>query len=551
MKVQNIPHKYVARLKPRTALLLYTLPLLAFAWLTFAAVIETRNVAVTHDELWDYYPAVGMINAKSLAPRQEISILGFPFPLVTGPYQGAFKTWGAAPVLKVLGTSVYVLRGLNVFLSMLYLFSLWWALSAAVPRHFSLMVFLVPMLDPNFLVYAPMDYGPFLMQAIATAMAVGCLGRYITTSDRAYVFLSFLAAGMILAQKLTALPILISYLAALTVFAYPTLVYFNRKQILLMMILFTVPLIPHLVYFGKSGVTDLITMTRPDRNLPYFAKLKADFLFFMKSFDGVDWVNRLTGKELHPRPPAATGYAGVIVVVIGSINNLFVKDRTISERRIGWMYLFLLIAGFISFAFFKGLDRPWHYHLLRPLFMLAVFHSIFLLYRYGIQKYSTVLVYGTACLLLLGVLVPAVANGWKLLELQEQEKGFVLTSLGLYHLERELESRGARKVFCLNYSLCNPLYVLSGGRLTVVDMTWAKFSDALLSRTFEDTYHGKDTFIVYRHSYYKEWDQDWIRWLNRGSTYMFARMPTLVLPAPAKDLQYPDGRATVFGLLFF
>ena len=96
----------------------YLFPVFALGALLYASVIETQNIAVTHDELWDYYPAVGMLNAESLVPQQEVMIFGFPLPLVTGPYQGALKTWLIVPVLKLFGTSPAVLRGINVLLGL-------------------------------------------------------------------------------------------------------------------------------------------------------------------------------------------------------------------------------------------------------------------------------------------------------------------------------------------------------------------------------------------------------------------------------------------------
>ena len=284
-------------------------------------------------------------------------------------------------------------------------------------------VFLLPLADPNILIYIPMDYGPFLTQAIFIALAIGCLNRYILSSKMEYLACGCLAAGFLLAQKLTSIPVVLAYFMAMAFFtrtAYAEVL--KGKRVILFLALFVLPLIPHLLYFGNNGFAALIAMTQPDRNLPYLKKIAADLSYFITSFNGVDWTFRNTGKDLTPVPAPLLGYAGMVLIML-SLPVLAHKGTKDNERKTGSLYLLMFAASVIAFAFFKGLDRPWHYHILHPQFILAMSYSIYVLVNFGLQKVPARLVYSLASILLLIIIASGMTTGWRLLKISKCGKG--------------------------------------------------------------------------------------------------------------------------------
>lgn len=503
------------------------LPLLGAVWLIRAAAVQVENAAVYHDELWTAPAAVALLRQERLVPAQEARVLGLRVPLVTGPYQGAIKSWLTAPVLAVFGASPAVLRGIDVVLAVAYLVSLWWALGAVLDRRRAAAVFLLPLLDPGFLCFVPTDQGPFLLQGVFVTVAIGAVLRARRSGRRGHVLLAMVMASAALADKLTGAPVVAALVvvASWTLWPQP-LRQLGDRQGLWRAALTALPLLPFAIYFARNGLGPMVQMTGLDAAPAesYLQRLGAGAVEFVRLMGHPYMAQAMTEVRLPQTGPSWFAWAGTLVWLVALVRG---RDRFLPV---------LLLAAFFAFAAVPGLQRPWHFLALHPLFVLVVFaHGSAMLGRVALPAVLVVAAQGAH-------------TGWLAMRHQQTHGGVNLTSTALHEVQAFLERRGARCVVGLSYSIVSPLYVLSMGELQPVDAAFGSFSadatPALLQHLDEPA-----TCLVYRRCVATDTTTGtYLAWLNAGSDWVAAHA------APAdprlRTFVVRDPRGTEFGVLY-
>jgi hypothetical protein len=505
-------------------LLPFAATLLASAFLIQSVDVQNRSFGYFHDELWDYTPAVAMIQSESLTEPQETKLFHHRVPLVTGPYHGAWKAWISSPILAYLGTSPAVLRTLNAFYAMAYLAAMYWALIPAVGRSWAWVVFLIPLADANFLVTVPIDMGPTIFQNIFIALTLGAIFRYVENRDGKSYRRIWLFSGCLLAQKLTAIPITI----ALGIFAAILAVRYQhswilsekpkalRQLLLVPAVLFVIPMIPHLIYLHKAGLSSLLEMTAAAPT-PYWKAISQNYPFFQKMFDGTDWYQRITLDSFQ-----RTGTPLIFIwglCAMGCAVLLYILKR---DQRKGLRFALisggLAAAGFCLMPLFNGLNRPWHFYILSPLFLagcaIATIHVLSSVARFmGKARLASGIL--LACLCFAGVGRSAV-QGFELLHGMEIHKGVCLTSPAINDLYAAIQAAHVKSVYAVNYSVAYPIYVLSKGTIRVEEFCWQDMTQERIEELFNRLKTDPSGGILYRYCGCKVGDQEWIRWLNKS-----------------------------------
>jgi len=368
-----------AVVSPRIHLFFTILPwlagLLSLLFLLNAAGVLSKNIGVFHDELWDFIPAVGMIHASSLAGWLEFRIFGYPLPLVSGAYQGALKTWVSAPLLMIVGTSPGTILTVNVLFSMVYLTALYWAILPVAGRKWAWLVFALPFVDTNFLLTAPMDTGPSLFQYIFISLALGVLFRYLSSSDTKYYRMIWFFSGCVLAQKLTAIPVVIGFMILTGILSarrfwqaasphrfWPAV----KSFYIIPSLYFLVPMIPHLFYFYKRGFSALYVATADGVRGPYFPSLSQNFSFFRGMFDGANWYLRITLERIAVTPPPILALS-MLPILASSLVLYLVSKEEKEYGKYAAICMALCSGSFLLYPLFRGLDRPWHFYILTPI----------------------------------------------------------------------------------------------------------------------------------------------------------------------------------------
>jgi hypothetical protein len=540
-------------------LLPWTAGLLSLLFLLYSMDVLSRNIGFYWDEIWDYVPSVAMIRGDSLSGHQEIKLFHHPIPLVSGPYQGALKAWVAAPWIQLFGTSPHFILTLNVLFGMIYLLALYWALLPVIGK-WAWVVFATPFLDTNFLLISPMDFGPSLFQFIFISLAMGALFRYLAYSAMEYYLLVWFFTGCILAQKLTAIPIAIGFIAITIAFSFRSLwktaCRFPLKTNavsygIVPALLFLVPMIPHLLYFWRSGFTDLFSMTADGIRGPYLDSLFRNLKYFHTMFDGVEWCRRITLDYSAPAGFPPVLFISGIVFLAASVVVVSASGR---EKKYGMPALAgaaLFLCIFLIYPVFRGLNRPWHFFVMTPIFACCFIISFAHLLSYFANRWRRF----TVCFLSLFVLCLALwigfstVHGLGVLRQIKSRKGVCLTSPAITDVYKALRAAGIEKIYGINYSIAFPIYVLSKGKIRAEELAWNDLTDEKIGELLDSVKENSETAMVYRFCGCKEGSRDWIRWLNR-EPQIFDLIERVDWERSAFDIKtVRDNRATDFVLI--
>jgi len=532
--------------------------LLCLLVLLYSMDVLSRSIGFSWDELWDYIPSVGLIQGDSLAGIQEIEVLGHYVPLVSGPYQGALKTWVVTPVISLFGTTPRSIRTLNVLFGMTYLLALYWALLPVVGKKWAWVVFMSPLLDTNFLLFAPMDYGPSLFQFIFISLALGALFRYLVNFELKYYRLVWFFIGCLLAQKLTAIPIAIGIIVITMAFTIRFL-WKSAGQIrwpsvikcygIIPSLLLLVPMVPHLLYFYLSGFTHLFSMTADGVREPYFAALLGNILNFYPMFDGTGWYQRIT-LEVLDRPPPVLFVSGLATMLASVAICLTLGCRkNLDMPAIASTGLFFL--AFLLFPAFGGLNRPWHFFILTPLFAGGFIISIAVLLTCFENRWKNFAVWfqgGIVVCLISGAGISAT-HGFGILQEIESRKGVCITSPVITDVYENLRVANIRKIFGITYSIAYPIYVLSKGSIRVDELAWTDLTEEKIDEMLNMVKENSEVAIVYRSCGHKEESAKWIGWLNH-EPQIFELIKRVDSEIPKLDIQIiSDERAADFVLI--
>jgi hypothetical protein len=540
--------------------LLVALILSSLLFMLHASRVIGRNVGLYQDGLWDYFPAVGMLKAQSLSGPEEIKIFGYPLPLVSGPYSGALKIWILAPLLAILGTSPQTVVALNVLFGLIYLLALYWALLPVVDKTWASLVFLLPFIDANYLITVPLDDGIFVFQYIFISLAIGALFRYLANSKLKYYWMAWFFTGCLLAQKLTSIPIVISF--AIIIIILSCRQFFQvagalgikragTRFVAFSAVPFLVPLLPHLIYFLKTGLNALFAMTAYDRRAPYFSALSYSVSFFSRMFDGSDWYRRTTLDTVSDLTlPPYWAMAGIAIISC-SLLLYFISNDNKKYGRYTMVCIGLCICSFLLYPAFRGLDRPWHFYVLAPTFIFCCVIAAANCASYCpivFKKYGRVSIVMLLIVFSSGVALSA-SHGIRMLNAVEAHKGACLTSPAVNDIYTEIAASNVKTVYAINYSLAYSFYVFSKGSVSIEDVAWTDLTREKIEELFQKIKMDPQAGITYRYCGNKDWDPNWIRWLNR-EPQIFDLMRRLQLEGSALNVvRRGDNRQTEFSLI--
>jgi hypothetical protein len=536
----------------------YALGALSLLFLLYAASVLSRSIGLFKDELWDFTPAVQMLHGDYVIATQQMWILGIPVHLVTGPYMGALKSWVLAPLLMLLGTTPSLLLTLNVAFSILHLAALYWALIPAVGKKWACLVFAAPLMDTNFLLTAPMDAGPNLFQYLFLNLALGATLRYLAGSQPRHYWLAGFFSGCVLAQKLTSAPLVLGFAVILLLLAardFRTRMRTHGAGSALVIFLaipaaaFLIPLIPHLTYLFRSGLGDLFSMQATGPRPPFLTVLGDNFSYFRAMFDGIDWYRRIA---LDSRP-MATPFP--IWSTLGLVLMAFALALAFRNGKKGKHFasicIGLFIAGFLLFPFFKELNRPWHLYALTPIFTaawVAAFVQIF--DRFASRSGRWRLGAHTAGFILLAACVaPGIIHGLGMLRRIDAYKGMSITSPAIYDVYQAMQRQNLQEIHAVNYSLDTPIYVLSKGSIRVEDLTWTELTAAKIEELLGKIQANPQSGILYRYCGSREWDPEWMKWLNRETEIQRLNAMAERLHPQIQIVRCADKRQTEFVLI--
>jgi hypothetical protein len=109
-------------------------------------------------------------------------------------------------------------------------------------------------------------------------------------------------------------------------------------------------------------------MTADGRSLPFFEALGKNS-FFRSMSTGLDWYQRIT---LDPAvDTTVTSVLAILGLVVMATSALILIFSTSHDKlgRFAGLCIGLSVCSFALYPAFKGLNRPWHFYVLTPLFI--------------------------------------------------------------------------------------------------------------------------------------------------------------------------------------
>jgi hypothetical protein len=545
----------------RSHLLAYALPITVAlcSLLLFLGAVDVfeHNVALYHDAVWDFIPAVAMIRAESLRSDFEVKVFHRPVPILSSPYSGALKIWLLAPMVKLLPLSPHLILVLNVLFGLLYLLALYWALLPLAGKIWASAVLAIPFVDTNFLITVPVDTGITLTQYIFIALALGAFFRFASDPKLKYHRVAYFLCGCILAQKLTALPVVISIVFVLTVVAFNRFLEAVRvgtirraitSYFLIPAALFTAPLFLQIYYFSRHGFAGLNESTAGGKWMPYFAAIRSNFAFFFTSFDGWDWYRRLT---LDDRPEMIkTPFLAIfgLSIIAFSLAVYSLSHRGRRSGRDSALCFAIGSIGFLLYPAFRGLYRPWHFYILEPLFLCCSVLASRHLVDWSGERFKYVS-RAVVCAVLIFLISASTWHSIDVLKQFSSRKGVCLASPAFYNLYDSILRSKVKLVYAINYSMAYPIYVLSKGTVRVDEVAWTQLTPDKMEGLIRNVRTDPEAVIVYRYCGCKNSEPAWVEWLNR-ETELPAFIKRLGSEAGGlSTVRFRDDRQTEFVLI--
>lgn len=501
------------------------LGLLCLLFFLGAVDVFNKNVALYHDAVWDFIPAVAMVRAKSILRPYEVRIFHHPVPIVSGPYSGALKIWLLAPLVKILPSSPRIILTLNAFLGFIYLLALYWALLPVVGKIWASIAFAAPFVDTNLLITVPVDAGIALTQYIFISLALGAFFRYISNPQVKYYRATFFLLGCLLAQKLTALPIAIGLMIVLAAFSLKHFLEAARARTIRQAIasyfvipvtLFVIPLLFQLYYFLRHGFTELYASTADGKWRPYLAALRYNFSGFFTLFDGWDWYHRLT---LDDRPEMVkTPFLSIFgLAVIGvSLAIYFLSRRNRGTGRNAVLCLAIGSFSFLLYPAFRGLYRPWHFYVLAPVFLCCLVMAAHHVFHWAGQHIqNAVIVRAVLGAILIFLVSVSTLHSFDVLKQLRSRKGVCIASPAFYDFYNSISKSNIKLVYAVNYSLAYPIYVLSKGTIPIEELAWTKLTPDKMEELIRKVKMDSGAAIAYRYCGCRDSESAWVQWLNR------------------------------------
>ena len=317
-----------------------------------------------------------------------------------------------------------------------------------------------------------MDYGPFLIQLISHMLAIGFFLRFIDKPDFKYAYAASFLLGISLNDKIISLPCVvaqfISVLIVLIVCGKFKLSFI--KQIPAVLFCLIIGTIPFSYFLIRGGIEPMFRMVYGGgaSEQTYAMKLKDLFVSFYDTVNSDVFLFVSTG-DTHVLPLINKHYVlwPFYAIALGFFCLVYEYSNRKSSSFYKMLFLFLnFICSFLLQAFVTGLNRPWHIFVLYPALLLILGYGITIIF------FQKKIFYRFISLLIIVMLFFQFEYAYRLMQNSLDTSGFNLSSPGIREVVNRLVLLKPKKVALLNYSLTDPIFVLSGAGIKVQDLTW-------------------------------------------------------------------------------
>lgn len=505
-----------------------------FVAVAFAATyVAIRSYGSWPDEMWGYPQSVTLFQGGRLSE----SIVTFPFfgnnlPYLTGPYQGAFKSYLFWLFLILTDGNGEQHRYLNFVLFLAVGLSMAWAVRPIAGGWLSIIPLLIAISDPNNVSFMPSDMGPFLLQNLFSVLSFGFLLRAALTGNASNLICALFFASAIVGDKLTGIPIAAGLgVAALFILLRHWSAMFSLRFVVSSTLALIAPVTPFLVFFARGGLSETLGVIGTPDTLAERIGRAADELASILSGSYSFVLLMVHRVAVQFGIPHYFFAVALLALVLGSMMILDRRARPIAACIALALGSVIFAIAFASFVLVPNLGRPWNYLVFNPILYLTMATIVI----GALKAVSGRRVMVATIVLLLGVnFAAAQRNVVGEIFFQSKTPGRDLSSPATRPLVEILQRLGVKRVVCLDYGPCPAIYVLTAGRIAMVDWPFVdNFDNAPLSQMVGNV----NTALLLR-DITGITDAAWEARLQRGTHWFRERMPfgnAATLPLGAFD----------------
>ncbi len=332
----------------------------------------SNNFSPSLDAIWNI-PTAALVfgdNRFGVSPGWTVSIAGHYFPLVAGPYLGAFKSYLLSAFFLIEPNYVESSQLFNQIIFGILIAVFYLLASKLFSKIVALTISGSLFLCRGFIYSASLDYGPYLVGTLLILISSNLIFGAKSKEIKTKFYLGLFCLGIAIADKLTILPIALPLL--LYVLFRATKLLKDLPEYLKALAIFLISFTPMFVYYLGNGFAELFQWIGIGSSAP---PNFLDIQTYLNAF------NSFIASTIGPKTPYLySAIYGVIGDNIGQFELItlffalvFIFIYGLFSTRHKPDYFFLISWAPISLILVIPMNaRPWHYQPLLPLFILSI-----------------------------------------------------------------------------------------------------------------------------------------------------------------------------------
>lgn len=442
------------------------------AFLLVTSWPQRMRMTPSQDALWQIPSAATIIGNKqfSFPENWGIKIWEQTFPIVAGPYLGAFKSYLLSFFMMFINNFEFASYLLNILLTLILISSVYFVARNHFGNNYGIVAVSFMLLQNGFLHSSMLDYGPFLIGSICLTHSLASFSRWQFCKNRRDPFIGILFAMIALGDKLTILP----FVAPLLLWSVGIILSckskFSLRQNLKSIVLLILPVLPFFWYFMTNGLSEFKAWVGPSSgfqitnlNLESYSALIATMASSVNGGSSPYILMGIAGESQEKDSSLLLIFIVILVFLPIVLRYLcFLRKLNLEKNFFIDFYIYLtpLTTLFLIFVNY----RPWHLNVFTPLLCFQLL---------SLSKLSVILISSITRLkkiswspflqkcLYFTLSIVIFANSYSYFQVVQNMNGFAISSPIIREASHFLSRKEFKSYVCLDYSICQSLVATS------------------------------------------------------------------------------------------
>ncbi len=448
---------------------------------------QRMRMTPPQDALWQIPSAAKIIGNQQLPfPKNwGIQIWEHTFPIVTGPYLGALKSYFLSIFMVLTNNFEFASYLLNMLLTLILIISVYFVARNHFGKSYGIVALSFMLVQNGFLYSSMLDYGPFLIGSICLTLSLSSFSRWQLSKTNRDLFLGMLFAMIALGDKLTILP----FVVPLLIWGMGTFVrnrnQFNRIKKFKSIVYLILPVLPFFWYFMTTGLSEFRVWVGPSTGIQFSNLNLENYLALISGMAASVYGGNspyiligITGESQEKVSDLLVIFF-LILVFAPMVLRLMCSLRKLSMEKNFFMDFYIYLTPLITFLLMFVSYRPWH---------LIVFTPLLCFQLLSLAKLSIALISSITWLagkvqapvvhkiVYFSLSIITFANSYSFFQTVQNMNGFAISSPIIREASRFLAEKEFKSYVCLDYSICQSLVATSTSHTQTIkaDLTFSE-----------------------------------------------------------------------------